>query len=814
MFKYIVFACAMLFCIEKATAQNSITGNVVCENFPVASAKVSVSGTMLTTITDFNGDFKISGITGKDSVEIVVKSLWHKEYRKKIMLGTIPVFTVELIPEQFMVNEIEILAIKANHFSAQSYTDLDKAKIRENNLGLDMPYILNMTPSVVVTSDAGAGVGYTGIRIRGSDNSRVNVTINGMPLNDAESQGTFWVDLPDFASSADAIQIQRGVGTSTNGSGAFGASININTNQLKAKAYGELHNSIGSFNTMRNTLAFGTGLINGHFTVDGRLSSITSDGYIDRASSDLKALYTSLAWIGKKTNLRFNVFSGKEKTYQAWYGVFQDSLKTNRTYNPYTYQDQTDNYWQTHYQFFWNTRINKHFSTSVALYHTDGKGYYQEYKDDQFFSSYGLNDVYTTSDTLYTTNLVRRRWLDNDLFGGNFILNYESAKFKNVTGGGYNNYKGYHYGQVVWAQYTSNSTDTGKYYNDVAVKEDINIFTKNTIFFKKGLSAFVDLQFRNVNYTFEGLSNVFELGSQSISYSFFNPKLGVTFDLNNRNNFYASFGIGNREPNRDDFVNSTPKNYPRTESMQDLEAGYNFNGNKFSVAANIYYMNYKDQLVLTGKINDVGSYIRQNIAKNFRRGVELQTRFAPIRMIEWNANLTLSQNQTGKFSEFIDTYDTLGGFSQTEVVHENTNIAFSPNIIAGSELKFYILNNKKVYRCPRGISRLADSCNETYHKLSISFISKYVGKQYFDNTSNEERALEAYFTQDIRLRYEMKTKNNCTIAIYVQAINVLNKLYSSNGYVYPYYYGTDLYNDKYYYPQAGINYLGGISWMF
>jgi iron complex outermembrane receptor protein len=807
MLKHIVIACAFILFIQKAQAQKTIVGNVVSENFPVASAKVSISGTMLTTLTDFNGDFKISGIYATDSIELVVKSLWHKEYRKKIMVGSIPLITIELIAEQFLVNEIEILAIKANHFSAQSYVEMDKAAIRENNLGLDMPYVLNLTPSVVVTSDAGAGVGYTGIRIRGSDNSRVNVTINGMPLNDAESQGTFWVDLPDFASSADAIQIQRGVGTSTNGAGAFGASININTNQLKKKAFAEFHNSIGSFNTFRNTIAFGTGLINQKFTVDGRLSSIISDGYIDRASSDLKSFYTSAAYYGKKSSMRLNVFSGKEKTYQAWYGVYQDSLETNRTFNPYTYNNQTDNYVQTHYQFFWNTQFSKKFYTNVSLYHTAGKGYYEEYKEQEYFSSYGLSNVVVGVDTVIKTDLIRRRWLDNKLFGGNVSLNLELKKIKSILGGGYSLYFGDHFGQVIWAQYASNSSIDGNYYADNATKTDINVFSKNSFIVSKKFSTYLDLQLRNVNYSFNGLDEIFNVSKQKIAYSFFNPKLGLTFDMNNRNNFYASFGIGNREPNRADFVSATPQNYPKPESMQDVEAGYNFNGSKFSLAANVYYMNYKNQLVLTGKINDVGSYIRQNIPKSFRRGIELQTRFVPSKFIEWNANLTLSQNKTGKFSEYIDTYDTLGGFTQTEVTHQNTNIAFSPNLIAGSELKIYILNKEAVTTFSDVAGVLDVKGKRTIaQKLALSFISKYVGKQYFDNTSNEERSLEAYFTQDIRLRYELKSVSGNTFAFYLQAINVLNKLYSSNGYVYPYYYGSDLFNDKYYYPQAGINF--------
>lgn len=803
------------FCAIASNAQQ-LNGIVVNEeNEPIAGAKITVENSMLETFSDEKGKFKIMGIKG-DNARLFIQSRGYKMQ----VFGTGVVSEEEqvfkLSANENLIDEVEILSVRANHYSAQSYTDLNKEKIRENNLGLDMPYVLNMTPSVVVTSDAGAGVGYTGIRIRGSDNSRINVTINGMPLNDAESQGTYWVDLPDFASSADNIQIQRGIGTSTNGAGAFGASINVNTNQLKVKPYGESHNSFGSFNTLRNTLAFGTGLINGHFTVDGRLSSITSDGYIDRAASNLKAFYTSLAWIGKKSNLRFNLFSGKEKTYQAWYGVYQDSLKTNRTYNPYTYQDQTDNYLQTHYQFFWNTRINKNFSTTLSLYHTDGKGYYQEYKDDQYFSSYGLNDVYTANDTIYTTDLVRRRWLDNDLFGGNFALNYESARFKSVTGGGYNKYKGNHYGQVVWAEFASNSTDTGKYYNNSAVKEDLNIFTKNTLFFGAGISAFIDLQFRNVNYTFVGLNDVFELDDQTVNYAFFNPKAGITYDMNNRNNFYASFGIGNREPNRADFVDSRPSNYPKAESMQDLEAGYNFNGRLFSVSANIYYMNYKNQLVLTGKINDVGSYIRENVEKSFRRGIELQARFVPIKQIEWNANFTYSQNKVGSYTEFIDAYDSFGGFEQIEVKHENKDLAFSPNIIAGSELKFNLIHKMVTYpaTAPYEIMEINAQKSRAGHKLSLSFLSKYVGEQYLDNTQNSARMLNAYFTQDIRLRYELTTIKQYTIALYVQAINVLNKLYESNGYVYPYYFDGELYNDKWYYPQAGINYLGGISLIF
>lgn len=817
MVKHLLLLCA-LFCTPVFCFSQKFTGKVFSGEEPVAGAKITITNTLLVAYSDEKGMFTMQGVdAGNTTYEIIVAAKGYKTYMVKTVVVPDLLMLVSLEQEENLIDEIEILSIRANHYSAQSYTDLSKEKIRENNLGQDMPYILNQTPSVVVTSDAGTGVGYTGMRIRGSDATRINVTINGMPLNDAESQGTYWVDLPDFASSADQIQIQRGVGTSTNGSGAFGASINVNTNQLKSKAYAELHNSFGSFNTQRHTVSFGTGLLNNKFTFDGRLSSIISDGYIDRASSDLKSFYTSIAYVGKKSNLRFNVFSGKEKTYQAWYGVYQDSLKTNRTFNPYSYKNQTDNYWQTHYQFFWNTKITSKFYTSLALYTTKGKGYYEELKESESFSAYGLNDVIVGSDTISSTDLVRRRWLDNQLLGGNFSLNYDGKKFKSILGGGYNTYFGDHYGEIIWAQYSSNSSLDQKYYSDDATKKDMNVFSKNTYSFTNKFSAYLDLQMRNVNYNFVGLDDVFNISEQKIKYTFFNPKVGLTVDLNNRNNFYASFGIGNREPNRDDFVNSTPQNWPKPEQMQDLEVGYNFNGQRFSIASNVYYMNYKDQLVLTGRINDVGSYIRENVAKSFRRGIELQTRYMPIKLLEWNANLTISENKTGKYTEYVDTYDTLGGFSQTEVDHENTSIAFSPSVIAGSEFKFNLINKTATAsKKTNGGSVVLDEQIKkgAGHKLSLSFISKYVGKQYLDNTSNEERKLEAYFTQDIRLRYEMKTKSNYTVAVYFQAINLLNKLYASNGYVYPYYYGTQLNNDKYYYPQAGINFLGGISFIF
>src|SRR5437868_803101 len=584
---------------------------------------------------------------------------------------------------------VEVLAVRAADKAPFAKTNLSKKEIAKNNLGQDLPFVLEQTPSVVVNSDAGNGVGYTYIHIRGIDPTRINVTLNGIPYNDAESQGTFFVDLPDISSSANSMQIQRGVGTSTNGSGAFGSTINLATHDVNKRFYFESNNSYGSFNTWKNNIQFGSGIFRNHFTLDGRLSSIKSDGYIDRAKTNLRSAFGSLAYISAKNSLRLNVFSGKETTYQAWNGVPESFLDSARTYNSAgtekpgdPYDNETDNYIQTHYQLFYNRKFNNNWKASLAFFYTKGRGYYEEYRAAQAFADYGLPD-YNDGITTYTsTDLVRRLWLDNDFYGSIFSLQYNKKQTQLIFGGGYTEYDGKHYGEITWAELQAGVPKNYHWYDLTAYKKDLSVYGKWTQQWTSHWLSFVDLQYRNVPYTINGFRYNPTLLIDK-NYSFFNPKFGFTYS-NNGLQAYASFAVAKKEPIRDDFEAGTTQQ-PTPENLYDIETGVDKKGTNYSIGAGLYYMKYKDQLVLTGKINDVGAYTRTNIPDSYRAGIELQGTYQANKYFNAAANLTLSENKIKNFTEYIDDYDN--GGQQTKY-YSKTDISFSPSVIAGASLNF------------------------------------------------------------------------------------------------------------------------------
>ncbi len=685
---------------------------------------------------------------------------------------------------------VEVAAIRANEKAPFAKTNLVKKDIEKNNVGQDLPFLLNQTPSVVINSDAGNGVGYTGIRIRGTDASRINVTLNGIPYNDAESQGTYFVDLPDIASSANSIQIQRGVGTSSNGAGSFGGNINLSTNEVNEKLYTELNNSYGSYNTWKNTVKFGSGILGKHFTIDGRLSRISSNGYIDRAASNLKSFYFSTAWVDAKNSLRLNIFSGKEKTYQAWNGVPGALLKTDRTYNisgqeqPGTpYPNETDNYTQTHYQLFYNHQFDTYWKANIAVFLTKGKGYYEEYRADQSLSSYGLPDYITNGDTTSSTNMVRQEWLDNNFYGTIFSMQYKKDKTQFTFGGGWNQYDGKHFGNITHAVVQAAVPPNYKWYGDLpAHKKDLSLYAKFAQQLTEHWQLFADMQVRNVNYTINGFRDNPSLIVKN-NYTFFNPKAGITYNYNNWQ-VYASYARAGKEPNRDDFEAGKTQQ-PKQEELNDVELGVEKKSKLFSVGANLYYMKYHNQLVLIGNINDVGSYTRTNIASSYRAGVELQGTAVISNFLNVAANLTLSKNKISHFTELIDDYDNGG----TVTNHYNqTNISFSPAVIAGGSINFTPVKNGE-----------------------ISLLSKYVSRQYMDNTSQKSRSLNPYYVQDVRLTYSLPGINFLkTTTFILQLNNVFNKKYEANGYTFSYYSGG-LATENYYFPMAPFNCMLGVN---
>jgi len=690
------------------------------------------------------------------------------------------------------INEITVIG----RIIEPTRSELKKSDIEKQNLGQDLPFLLNFTPSVVVTSDAGAGIGYSGIRVRGSDATRINTTINGIPLNDAESQGVYWVNMPDLASSAQSISLQRGVGTSTNGAGAFGASLNVQTfSKPEKKPSAEINNSWGSFNTWKHTIQASTGLMENKFVVDARVSKIKSDGFIDRAFSDLQGMSLSGGYYGKNTNLRLNIMQGRERTYQAWYGVDESTLKENRTYNPYTYENQVDNYNQNHYQGILDQRINNYLSANVSVFYVRGLGYYEEFKEKDAFSKYGLPDVVLGDSTISESNIIRRRWLDNHYYGTVYSLNYDRSNWNVIYGGGWNQYDGKHFGELIWSEIAVNQNIRQRYYDNDALKTDFNQFLKVSKEFQLEngkIAAFGDLQYRMVGYNFLGFDRNLQSTQQNAEFNFFNPKAGIDYSFgSNKHRIYTLWGIAHREPNRNDFVESTPVSRPKAEKLNNVELGYQITGGKANFKLNGFLMQYQNELILTGKVNDVGAYIRTNVPSSRRMGVELEGNWAVSKHFAWQANATLSQNKIKEFTEFVDDYDNGG---QIENTYQNPDLAFSPRVVASNQFIFKPLGDET---------------------LELALLSKYVGKQYMDNTQNEARSLEAFFVNDVRLSYTYKpTKGLKALQVSLLVNNILNEEYEPNGYTFSYFLNGQRNWENYYYPQAGTNFLINIGLKF
>jgi iron complex outermembrane receptor protein len=773
-------------------ANKTIVNGIITD----ASSKVPLNGAVVTLgkaqlLSNTNGTFQFKNlVNGK--YPLTINSLGYKPYQTEVeVAGTTLQLEIPLTGNALYLQPLEVRATRASNTAPFTKTNISKDQIAILNTGQDLPFLLNQTPSTVINSDAGNGVGYTGIHIRGSDATRINVTLNGIPYNDAESLGTYFVDLPDFASSINSIQIQRGVGTSSNGAGAFGATLNLATNEFNEKQYTEFNNSFGSFNTWKNTLKFGTGLMAKHFTIDARISKFASDGYVYRASSDLKSLYVSTAYMNNNSSLRFNIFSGKEKTYQAWYGISESQLLLDRRYNPAgmekpgsPYENQTDNYTQTHYQLFFNHNFHSKWAFSTALFLTKGKGYYEEYKADQAYADYGLPNQVEGNFTYSGTDMIRQRWLNNQFFGQIASLQYKNQNDELTFGGGWTKYEGQHFGNIIWMKVGTVSPDY-HYYDYPATKWDANFYTKWMHKFNQQWQSFIDLQYRNVTHQMEGFEGNANL-SVHRSFQFVNPKAGITYTHNGWQG-YLSYALGNKEPNRDDFQASL-LNQPKQESLHDFELGLEKRTQNVHYGATLYYMNYINQLVLTGQINDVGSYTRTNVPNSYRLGIELQTTAVINHWLNVAGNISFSKNKIKSYTEYIDNYDT---GAQDAINHNNTDISFSPNTIGSLSLQFQVMKN-----------------------FEISLLNKYVSKQFMDNTQNESSKLDPYFTQDIRAVISLKNKLFKEWHIIGQLNNLFNVKYQPNGYAYSYVYNNARVNENGYYPMAGTNFMLSLNLNF
>lgn len=786
----------LFFVASTIYAQNyKVSGKITNETAqPLLGATVIIQNHLQATSSDFDGNYELILAKGVYSLEF--RYIGYQSMVKTIELSEDLILDIHLAPHSQVLEEVLVRAVRVDADSPITHSNMSKEDLAERNLGQDLPIMMNFLPSVVTTTDAGAGVGYTGIRVRGSDATRVNVTLNGIPYNDAESQGTFWVNMPDFTSSVQGLQLQRGVGTSTNGSGAFGASINLQTDAISTDAYASLSTSAGSFNTWKHTAKFSTGLIDDNFEMAGRLSKIKSDGYIDRATSDLTSHYLHAAYLTEKTLVKAIMFGGDQTTYQAWNGVDAETMKTNRTFNSagmYVdadgnikfYKDETDNYKQNHYQLHWNQRLDLEWSTNLSLNYTKGLGYFEQYRQKDAFATYGMQPYEANGEWIDKTDLVRRRWLDNNYYVASANINYKTLDWDIIAGGFYSNYTGDHYGEVIWAEHTGGISKDERYYFNDATKTETTFFVKANYAIDENWKVFADLQGRFIQYKTDGLSSSLAILDTDKRFSFFNPKAGLSYQISPANQLYASYAKAHREPNRQDFE----EGIQTAESLDDWELGWRFQSDKFTLNTNLYYMFYRNQLVLTGELDDVGRAIRTSSGKSYRAGIEIDAEWRIYPQLTWMANTTLSKN---KNKDFVMDWDgVLRNFG-------NTDLSFSPSVVASSMLLYKPLPN-----------------------LNIGLLSKYVGEQYMGNTQSKTSKLEAYFVNDIQVHYEWKPKvlaKSITFSVLVN--NIFNEKYSSNGFYYTY-------DDNYttpgvittqegtgYYPQAGTNFLVGIDMLF
>lgn len=816
MIKHFVALWAICLMATLAVAQTKLTITVLDEKSnPLPNASVMVD--KVSAKTDERGNTNIFHPSSPSYIR--VKHLGFAEY-----VGSWPAnqssLTVKLDRITLQADEVRVYATRAQQNSATTYKNLSKDDIEKNNLGQDIPYLLDQTPGVIIGSDAGAGIGYTNMTIRGSDNQRINVTINGIPLNDAESMGSFFINLPDLASSIESIQIQRGIGTSTNGAGAFGASLNIQTDAVQKKAYAEFNNSVGSYNSWKNTLKLGSGLINDKFAFNTRLSNITSNGYVERATSDLKSLYFDAGMYTDRHILKAMVLTGKEKTYQAWYGVPQPILENDRAaleeyaynalgiyggaefdrlmnadrrYNYYTYDNQTDNYKQTHAHLYY-TLYNNTWTYNVALHYTRGKGYYEEFREADRLAKYGIPNLISGTDTITKSNLIRRRWLDNHFYGTTFSINYKPSNSWNYTlGGAFNQYKGDHYGDVTKVFIYPEETFGDKYYFNDATKNDFNIFLKTDYRVEKWLFN-MDLQYRNIHYEVFGDDDKIKNLNFQDKLNFFNPKVGATYFLTQQANVYLSYAYASKEPVRKDYVENPRDEFPKPERMQDIEAGYRLSLPHFSLGSNLYAMLYKDQLIPTGALNDTGGEIRMNIPRSYRIGIELDAAWKISSKFHWSAAATLSRNKIKDFVEYVPVLDDdWNKITELQIEHGDTQIAKAANTILSNNITYSPMEN-----------------------LSFSLLTKYVSRIYLDNTEAKERSIRPFSYSNLQTKYSTSLFGVKNVDFLLSVNNIFNKKYETSGYTWRQLFeskGTiEHYN--FYYPQATTNFLFGINIKF
>lgn len=795
----------LFFAPLTAGAQCRPEGTVSDENGrPLAGANVWVAERQAGAVSLTDGRYALPTLpAGRYAVQFSYVGYETQTLELTVMpnAGACPL-DARLQPLAVTTDALIVTAVRVDQRAPMTFTTLNRADLQPRNIGQDAPFLMQWTPSAVVTSDAGTGIGYTGIWIRGADPTRTNITINGIPLNDAESQAVFWVNLPDFMSSAEEVQIQRGVGASTNGPGAFGATININTQKVNREAYASLDGTAGSFNTWRGSLRFGTGLIDERFTLDGRLSRITSDGYIDRASADLRAWFLSGAYLGKRSTLRINAFQGAEVTYQAWYGLDAALVEdpATRTFNiagtekaGEPYDNEVDDYGQTHLQLLFNHQLNDAWRFNLSGYYTRGAGFFEQYKAGEYLPGYGIAPL--GQDTI--SDLIRRRWLDNHLLGVAYGLHHqhEGSGLQFTLGGAYSRYDGGHFGEVVWARFAGLSEIRHRYYDNDGLKTDFNVFAKVNYPIAERWDLYADLQLRQVGYQFLGLDDQLNRIDQEDRLTFVNPKAGITYQASREAQAYLSFGIARREPNRNDYVDNPPAVRPRPERLYNTELGWRYRTEKLAFEANAYHMYYIDQLALNGQLNDVGEYLRINLARSYRVGLELSGAWQVSAPLSIQANLAVSRNRVARFTEYIDRYDAdFNYLGQEAIARTETPLAFSPAVVAAAEMR---------YAFPSGAGKAG--------QWETALQGKHVSKRYLDNSGDEGNVIDPYAFADWRLSYRRQLGGKRALRFSFVVQNITDAQLETNGWSYRYRVDEALTVDRGLYPQAGRNWLVAIG---
>jgi len=804
-----IYLLIFLICASfAAQAQKvNVTGTVKdSEGEALVGANVVVNNTMLGVITNRDGVFELA-LNERNSYGITISYMGYETVSFNVAPPFNDHYDVELQTSVFIADEVVVRATRAGNKTPMAYENMEKEEIAAQNMGQDMGYLLSLTPSLVQSSESGTGIGYTNFRIRGADPSRINITVDGIPLNDAESQQVFWVNMPSFSSSLSSIQVQRGVGTSTNGAAAFGATVNMQTETPSREAYADISSTFGSYNTWINTVKAGTGLIKDRFNFDIRYSNLKSDGYVDYASSDNQSMQFTGTYFTRKGRIKANVILGEQHSGISWWGVDEHTLDTNRTYNPagqYVtpsgenryYENQTDNYWQNHYHLVYSTNLSENLLLNAALFYVDGKGYYEQFKQDQELAAYYLPPIVVENDTVTHTDLVRQKWLDNDFYGGIFSLIYSWERLKLTSGGGINKYAGDHFGEIIWMRYAGDTEKEHEWYRNSSEKWDGNLYLKSSYQLSPRLNLFADVQYRYVNYLMEGIDDdgyMRELDQVHI-FNFFNPKLGAQYEISATQYAYASFSVGNREPTRQNFKDATgdPESTPRAERLGDLELGYSFSSKSLAAAVNLYYMDYNNQLVPTGELSQDGYPIMTSVQKSYRAGVELSFGVQAFSFLEWNVNLTLSRNKIRDFVEsYVDYNSTTWEGTASSRDLGDVDIAYSPSVISSSDLAFHLAKS-----------------------MELHLISQYVSEQYFVNTENENMKLDSWFVNNLRFDYSFPVKKLGVIGLQFQVNNLFSTLYENNAYGGTWWQDGQEYYWSAYFPQASINYLAKVSLKF